>query len=294
MTRIAVVGNCSALGFTNAIRLMSPGSEVRGFSILEFDTNDPSVVLALFDKFDLAFPFAEISNYGLVNERIKTFGRAFCWPSVVFAGFHPDITYFAIGGKPVASCLGGYNSKIAAFAYGHELSVEATANLFNPLTYGLLGYFDAYPLGRRIFLETARSHQLDLTAAFARWESFGVFMHTPNHANIMVINDIARELMRVAGLNVDVDLDHEIDTPDYLSEGVIWPVYPELARRVGVEGSLNFKATSQRGGKIFGLEEFIAESFKEYGDEGFSRQEFRQTDLYQFMAKRLSIPARTG
>lgn len=289
MTRIAVVGNCSAVGIANAIRVMSPGSNVRGLSVADFDPDNASIVDILLEDFDVAFAFAEMKNYTALHERLKKFDRLILWPTIVFSGFHPDIAYFHIRGKPVASCLGLYNSTIAAFAYGRELSVKNTANLFNSLTYGLLGYYDAYPLWRQILLDSAKSHDLDLSTAFAKWEASGVFMHTINHATIMVINDLARELMNSAGLKIEADIDHKNNATDYLADGIIWPVYPELAKRIGTTGSFDFKTSLHMGSKTMGLEEFISDSFKQYENNELTPSHFRETHLYQSVAKKLSF-----
>ncbi|MET3649995.1 WcbI family polysaccharide biosynthesis putative acetyltransferase [Phyllobacterium ifriqiyense] len=287
MTRIAVIGNCSALGLANAIRKISPQAEVKDFSVAAFDTNDADTVQRLLKDFDMAFPFSDVSNYTVVNEQLKSIPQRFHWPSIYFGGFHPDIVYFAIDGKPAASCLGGYNSRIIAFAYAHELSVRRTVDLFNSLTYGLLGYFDAYAIGRKIFLDAALGHFLELEPAFAGWEASGVFMHTPNHPHIRVINDVARQLVRAANLDTQADVDP--NSNDYLSSGVIWPVYPELAKRIGVTGSLDFRATEALGSVKYNLSDFVQGCFQKYADDGFTPEQFRATGLYVDVKRRLDF-----
>lgn len=287
MTRIAVIGNCSALGLANAIQMISPHSEVKHFSVAAFDTNDPVTVQNLLADFDMAFPFSEVAAYRVVNAKVKTISRCIPWPSIYFGGFHPDVVYFGINGKVARSCLGGYNSRIVAYAYGHELSVGATADLFNALIYGLLGYFDAYAIGKKLFLDSAQQNNLDLEKTFSEWEASDIFMYTPNHPHQRIINDIARELVRAAGLPDNADV--IIDTPDYLASGIIWPVYPEVARRLNLTGSLNFRTTLDRGHRTLELDEFIAGCFAEYSNDGFTPEQFRETGLYKDVQHKLSL-----
>lgn len=287
--RIAVFGNCCAPGIAKAMQVMSPKNEVKSVSIWHMDTNNPLHVDTLLNYFDIVFPFGEVSNYPLIDAKIKDIEHRFQWPIVLFWGFHPDIAYFAINGKPVNSGLKGFNSRLVAFAYGHGLSVQTTAELFNALVYGRLGYYDAYPLSRQVFLDVAKQHELDLTAAFAKWEASGVFMHTSNHPSVQVLNDMAYELMHAANLPIETEIDHAEDAEDDLSSGVVWPVYPELAKRIGVKGSLDFRAGTDDGNKIFGLEEYIALSFKQYADDGFTPEQFRATGLYEFVKSKLDF-----
>lgn len=93
--------------------------------------------------------------------------------------------------------------------------------------------------------------------------------------------------MRTAGLPGNADV--IIDTPDYLASSIIWPVYPELARRLSLEGSLNFRTTLDRGHQTLGLDEFIAGCFAEYSNDGFTPAQFREAGLYQDVQRELSL-----
>ncbi len=51
--------------------------------------------------------------------------------------------------------------------------------------------------------------------------------------------------------------------PDPLTGGFIFPVYPEIGRRLGVEGELVFRNAGRDA--TVGLEQMLSESFAAYG-----------------------------
>ncbi|MBA8878924.1 WcbI family polysaccharide biosynthesis putative acetyltransferase [Phyllobacterium myrsinacearum] len=290
--RVAVVGNCTAIGIANAIKVLSPDAFVQHFSVADIHTLEPSRLKSMFEGFDLSLSFAEIGNYASINEQVSKIGRSVLWPSIVFTGYHPDITYFGIEGRVATSCLGAYNSRIVAVAYASELSVEDTAERFNALTFGRLGYFDAYELGRQQFLRTAKQYNLDLEEDFARWEKSDPFMYTINHPKIAVVNDLARNLLEASGLAIKRDVTMDETVHDYFADGIVWPVYPEIAQRIGNNaGSYEFKPAGHAANpsSALHLEEFIDGCFKRYKDDGFTPAQFRTTGLLNVLGAHMGL-----
>ncbi len=293
--RVAVVGNCAALGIANAVQALSPDTYVQHFSVADIYALDPTQIKEMFDGFDLSLSFSEIGSYQAIHQQVLNINRSVMWPSIVFAGYHPDIAYFGIDGRVASSCLGAYNSRIVALGYAHEMSVEDTAERFNALTYGRLGYFDAYDLGREEFLRTARNHNLDLDADFTKWEKTGPFMYTSNHPKIQVINDVARKLIEASGLEITGDMDTDATVPDYFANNIVWPLYPELAKRIdNPNGSYEFKPAGHlhNPSTILNLEEFVDGCFKKYTTDGFTPAQFRNTGLYTVLGPRMGLELR--
>jgi hypothetical protein len=131
---------------------------------------------------------------------------------------------------------------------------------------------------------------MDLSAAMICWERSGVFMHSINHPKVVVLADIAKALLKNANLPFDPDLPLADIVPDVLANGGIWPVYPDLARTIGVAGSLTF-TPPLRGCydcECLSLEGFIEKTFAIYEADGFSRTMMREVAGIQLMAGALA------
>ena len=70
--------------------------------------------------------------------------------------------------------------------------------------------------------------------------------------------------------------------PDNLAQGVCFPVYPEIAERLGVEGGYAFKR--QDGYRRFTLEEFVRGSFDLYAGLGIGNVVPDHTVSYRYAA----------
>jgi hypothetical protein len=220
--------------------------------------------------FDVVFAVANAAEFGH-GERLAACRRLILWPNLIFFGFHPDITYFGIEGKPVRSAMGEYNSRIVATAYALEMDVHETARLFSRAAYEKLGFFSLYAISREALVMAADDCALDLRPAITAWENSGVFMYSINHPKLIVFADLARALLRRAGLPFDPALPACDIVPDFLANGGIWPVYPEIAEALGVAGSLTFTppAHGTYDAHCLSLEAFIARTFAIYRSDGF-------------------------
>jgi hypothetical protein len=72
------------------------------------------------------------------------------------------------------------------------------------------------------------------------------------------------------------------DPGDPMTTVAVWPVYPEIAERLGWKGSYNFKTSTSEGGKTLGLEELVDLSFAALAD--------RQKDVVLAAAPRIDGP----
>ena len=130
-------------------------------------------------------------------------------------------------GVPVEGPLGSYHSALATAAWFEGLPESRAAGLFNAYAYAKLGYFDAFEAGAS-YLKSAAMVDYDLTGWTRRDR---VFMHTINHPSIELSAEIARQALDRLGLHRLA----AIGLPrDPLAEGVIWPLYPEIAERLGI------------------------------------------------------------
>jgi hypothetical protein len=84
-------------------------------------------------------------------------------------------------------------------------------------------------------------------------------MHTPNRPKIECLLDVARIVLARAGLPA---AESEHVPIDNLANGPVFPVYPEIAARLGVRGSCLFKEEERCA--LMDLEQYVAACFDVY------------------------------
>jgi hypothetical protein len=193
------------------------------------------------------------------------------YPSIGFIAYHPDLvpvvvksTGAAFEDGPAMRC----NSSLAFLGWQAGLSVVETADLFRRDIYQRLGFFDYWQSSEVVLLEEGRAAGLPLEDLLAKWRKQGCFMYCHVHPKLSVIADIVRILLKRMEVDV-VPGDPILYTHDYLANGIVWPVYPELGEVLGCPGNYAFKLGSQYYSPdspvhILGLEEFIERSFAAY------------------------------
>jgi hypothetical protein len=178
------------------------------------------------------------------------------WPKLNFSGFHPDM----IGYRPVRTPVGAGHSAIILAGFLMGSSPGRTRELFNAYVYGLLGYYDEYPKAEAFLLQAARSTDTPLDEDLPRWRGQGVFMHVPPHPVIGVLWSLAQQVGERLGLGSGAASGLPADP---LAASMIWPVYPEIANRLGLQGSLLFKPSGE-GEAPVDLDQMIEGSFRAY------------------------------
>ena len=124
----------------------------------------------------------------------------------------------------------------------------------------------------RSLLADFASRGLDLKAPLARWlQHPDAFMYSMNHPRSFVLADVAVEAARAAGLAVDPQVRELEGMPDRLAEWVVYPVYKEIAARLGKVGDYRFKLLASEPPNHIALADFVAQSFARYDQENVSR-----------------------
>jgi hypothetical protein len=185
--------------------------------------------------------------------------RVFVFPAIGFTGFHPDCVYLRDGaGGMIHGAAGPYHSALVAACFLEGLTLERAMRLHNSLVYAHLGYFDRYASDYTHLKKHFRFVGFSLDGTIRNGPP--VFMHTVNHPRIEMLFGLARQAARLVGLNP------KAATPpdDELAGGYVWPVYPEIATRIGVVGSRTFSAH----GNPIELEEVCRRSFELFARGG--------------------------
>ncbi|MDB5069326.1 MAG: hypothetical protein JWM87_437 [Candidatus Eremiobacteraeota bacterium] len=187
------------------------------------------------------------------------------YPGVWFNAFHPDVVFLPGPWGAVVPPLGNDHSSLVLYGRHRGMSAAQTAKLFTEAVYEKLRYFDCWADAKRALIAEGRDLGFAFDAMFARVERFGCFMHSPIHPALVVMAELARELVRRAGLTPAVAAPESyLDDP--MLRGAVWPVYPEIGRRLGVPGAYAFKPEHVPGAMpaLLDLDEFIARSFEAY------------------------------
>jgi len=256
--KLLVIGNCQAYGVARSLRCACPDLEVRTIGLGE-SVDDEARAAMLGRHADAEWIATQPLNdsHGvLATDALAAQGRTIIrFPRVTFRGLHPDLltSQAQLGG------LRGNRSAIIAAAYAMGLPRPRAAELFNAYIYGVLGYFDVYPKAEAHLIGEARKCGMDIAPALQDWLAKGPFMHVPVHPKPIVLDWLARQI----GERLDVAMGQPDPEPsDVMAPLGNWPVYPEIARRLGLEGSMCFHPGALK--PKMGLRTLIAHGYHDY------------------------------
>lgn len=240
---IAIIGGCQVVGLSEASRRFLPDAEVSAwhFGVHPADTADE--LLEKLKGFDLVISqIADPNAKPLLMDSLKAnHPNAHFLPTFVFPGFHPDLTYLVHNGGLVVAPHTDFHSKIAVAAFLMGYDVKKTQTLYNAMICSELGYFDAFAAAKAAAEINLKRHGYAADGVIDHWlETIGAFMYMSNHPHIVVLTTLLHQLYTRIGL-IPADTALPVGVPDNLGESFCWPVYPALAKRAGVEGSMTFK-----------------------------------------------------
>ncbi|SHJ46649.1 hypothetical protein SAMN02745194_02642 [Roseomonas rosea] len=268
--RFAVIGNCQTGTFADALALYFPGAEV-----VRHGTGNPATaeradaIAAELRGFDRVFAHPE------VNERLgplrhkqlrETHPETVFIPTIAFNGFQPDCIYLSDSRGGLGSPLDVYHSALAAAAFTLRLDEARTAALFNAMVFSRLGYFEDHAKAAGAMVAHFRRMGIEIGDRLPLWQRHVAFMYTINHPRSVVVADMARLVLRKLGH----DLPELTDASDVLGEPLsrmpVFPVYPEIGRRLGLPGHYLFRNVIRGEGpiQVMDLAGFIAASFALY------------------------------
>ncbi|MGU7771047.1 WcbI family polysaccharide biosynthesis putative acetyltransferase [Burkholderia sp. MR1-5-21] len=275
--KISLVGICQVVGMAAYLRKQFPDAEV--FSYHMQPTSDRGEVINHLAGSDLIISqilpdhgmeeFSKEALHGIAKHVVII-------PPLVFSGFHPDMIIIPHRGAPLNSPIEVYHSRIIAAAYTLGLPDTQAANIANSLVFDRLGYFHHFNAAKDVFFELLRPYQLEEFAR-SRWDDWvarGVFMHTPNHPNISILGEFALHAVKTVGVEPDASIEGKVD--DIFDDQHGCPVYPEIARHLGVKGELNFRtykrASNSEAERYMDIHRFAKNAYQIY--HSLERDEF--------------------
>lgn len=257
------------------MRLLAPQSPVRYLSMgtLKRDHGHLDTLASVLHGHDCvfsqSFPEGLIPGGGSTRLQERE-PRLALVPSIVFSAFHPDMVYAGAASdlaslKLAPSPLGQYHSAIVLAAYRLGLDAGRATDLFREEVFARLGYLDWWEPAVRELKGAAEQAGFGLERELTRWARRGAFMHLMNHPKAFVIGDIAKRLLREAGIE-PAPVEIEDYLADELVQDVVWPIYPPIAAQFGLDGSYLFKAKARNGAFpiLYDLPGFVAASYALY------------------------------
>jgi hypothetical protein len=269
MKSICVISHCQLTPITACLEFLFPHSSIIQVPLTHLRTEkDRNALKAKIKNCDVVFSIPAIGDYGeFQHDQIKGLhNRVIFVPSVDFVGFHPDVFYLNLNsGGVLRSPIGDYNSIICAAGYLKGLPARRIAALFNALIFGRLGYFGEFAASRQELVDRfAYWSKIDVSPLVDGWMKRGSFMYTVNHPKLYVISSIISTLCAAEGLIGSVDFNVGDLLPDALADGPVCPVLPEIAGRLGVQGSRVFKPSTGHGDRVFTLDQYVGLTLETY------------------------------
>ncbi len=256
--RVIVLGNCQSYPMAACLRALNPEIKVAAISWAEVrSTAQIERLLTIVQEVGtvLVQPVDQPRVQRLTADALAgRVARCVQFPRIQFTGFHPDAMRML--GPGLTGLIGEWHSALIMAGYRMGLPEARTQDLFNAYIYGALGYFDESGKSAN-FLE-ARSRALGWSLRLETWPR--PFVHLPNHPRVEAMMEVARK----AGALLGIEIDPQAATPadPFLRAGE-WPVYPEIGKRLGLPGRMQF-ARPGRPDQVFGLEEAIAWCYARY------------------------------
>ena len=261
-----MIGNCQALGLAICLRQICPTADVVGELWAAHDQPEAAErLLGSLDGYDLVVShvFGKATQAFRSDQLAARARRFVSMPRIMFTGYHPDLVRDFNKDTAAKAIFGANYSALIASAFHLGAPRARVADLFNAYVYGVLGYFDAFATAWQLQIAEGQRVGFDLAALAEEWKQGGAFVHVPDHPKIRVLHSLARAICVREGLDVRPDAELPDDA---LQHYMVWPVYPEIARRLGIDGSLRF--TPQNPSTPIGLDQVIAHFYDLYSETG--------------------------
>ena len=296
MVNMVVAGNCQAQGVAACLQMLIPDiciytiqfgqMDFGNYIIKDFDESIDIVAASDGNAYKFFENYREKNN--LKYDIIK-------YPAIYFSGFHPDSIYNSTSKDRVLSPTGTNHSAIIAHSFMAGYSAKNTFKLFNERVFNHLGYFDYYDASISQLLEQSERCGFDIKSEFTKWSGSDPYFYTPNHPKLKILSSFAQLITRKLGHDVRSSRVHEY-IEDPVQHLVFWPLYPEIGKRLNMEGDYCFKLytganTEASKIKIYELEQYIDECFEAYSDAKIENMLFtrdlngKYNDIYDLVFK---------
>lgn len=267
--RAVIVSDCATYAYFYGLSALRPKWEIRGATIdiaEKWSTENPPkagfVQLLQNCEIYIGLPYESLPFAKWISPQ----ARKVLIPNFYFRGLQPDC--FHLDGFDSVLGAGNLYSRIVAAAFQIGLSAEQTAKLFNPETYEALDYFGCFAGERENLISRFRNYNIDLSDGIERWLARGSFLHSYNHPRVDVLMEVFKRALSTSDILpvAEVEGADLSKIPDALGTMMLWPIYPEIASRHGLPGSLTWRRGQSSNFETLDLDRFIAASFQKLAE----------------------------
>lgn len=271
--KFLLLGNCQTRALARLVRALVKDANATAIDwspqLLEQLSDRDEHLSELIAKSDFIFTHPHDDVIGLLAQNFpSTAAKIRLVPRIFFPAFHPDIEYVEDShGRHILGPMGAYQSSIAFFAWSHNLTKTETSRLFCEDTYSKIGFFDYWPLSVKILVEEGDRTGISMAPLIEKWTRQGCWMYSMNHPKLFVLADIARIVLKREGIELLPGVEEYVY--DELNNSCVWPIYPEVGKRLRFEGHYLFKRAARlelvdEPVPMIALEEFIDASFEAF------------------------------
>lgn len=263
--KVLVVSNCAMPAYVQGLRALFPEWDIKGVLItmalewLQNKSNDLFLDWLKDVDYYIGLDDDNLFSQLPTNERMT---RIYI-PSFLFSGYHPDSFHLHAGVKSVLKA-GNLHSRIAVTAFVMGLPLNKAVKLFNGDIYQKLGYFDSFERERVSLIDRFKYHGISIAADFDSWYSRGNFLYTYNHPKHYVLFDILRRALQgrlMTDSEVEAAASKSDVVSDFLSESIIWPIYPEIGKPHGINDQCLWRTGRNKGFEYLTLDEFVQRTY---------------------------------
>ena len=244
--RIAILANFQHESLAIALGALLPDADIISVDLdgVADDNAARAQVAATLAACDHLISHDVAPEYGPLSTRaLRPVARNYhLLPVLNFGGFHPDCVSVRLDRTKLGGPAGGLHSRIVAAGVLAGLTAEEIIDLFNPLVFARLGYFDALAQHSALLVETFAAYAIDLGEYVAKWRARGCFMTSPNHPKMLVFLDLARIACAMMGQSAGAS-PPITSLRDPLAARETVPFLPEIAARCGLPPEGVFRDT---------------------------------------------------
>ncbi len=167
-------------------------------------------------------------------------------------------TYVRCAGEGLRGPMGPYHSALVAACYLLKVPKNRVEKLFNNYYFASVGYTDGADVLISGFVKANRLLGFDF-GPFIEQTGGKPFMHTINHPTADIIHEMTILALEKAG--VPIGPQGRLSPADELAEGVVWPIYPEVGRKLNINGGYVFQAHIS---EKLTLSEYVSHAYQSY------------------------------
>jgi hypothetical protein len=252
--RVVVLGNCQARPLATILPLYNASVEVTSVGVVHLLQNDEEPYYEdLFRKADLilAQPVSDTYQCTFVRaSELKRFygDKVLFWINLYFRGYNPELFYMRLGNQQtLRGPLGDYHCRTFFEGWKRNFSIEKTIAMHNDISFNQEHYST---IPETSLAELRRREQMaDITITSIMepllWRQRLFF--TFNHPNLLMLQMVATEILKVAGIKIKEPMTALETEPLGLIQP---PINPWIVATRGIEEKTNSKWTGLKVEKI--------------------------------------------